>query len=184
MMFGTAADASAAGPRLDAAAAAAPLGGSLASSGWRYSYVAQSTDSEGFLDATEPAMAGIDAELSAAGDPWRAASPAGCAGAAAGAEPGRQLWSPSKRPAQHMAAPVLPSAQHPHQHQLGAGGGGSAGAAAGAAAAAGAPALHLALPPGVDAASYAAGERAAFMMAFQQALPGQQALGQLFSGEV
>lgn len=42
---------------------------------------------------------------------------------------------------------------------------------------------HLPVPAGVDAASYAAGERAALMLAFQQALPGQQALGQLFSGE-
>lgn len=36
-------------------------------------------------------------------------------------------------------------------------------------------------PPGIDAASYAAGEAAALARAFQQALPSQQALGQLFT---
>lgn len=181
-MSWTGADKASVGPGLDAAvAAAAPLGGSLASPGWRYACVAQSTDSEGFLDATDPAVPG--AELPAAGEPCRTSWPAagsppaaaGCAGSTPEADSSRQLWSPSKRPAQHVAAPAPLSAQHQH-HQLGAGGGSAAGAA-------GAPAMQLAPPPGVDPASYAAGERAAFMMAFQQALPGQQALGQLFSGE-
>lgn len=36
-------------------------------------------------------------------------------------------------------------------------------------------------PPGIDALAYAAGERAAWSRAFQAALPGQQALGQLFT---
>ena len=36
-----------------------------------------------------------------------------------------------------------------------------------------------AVPPGMDAQAYMAGERAAFMHAYQQALPAQQALGQL-----
>ena len=36
-------------------------------------------------------------------------------------------------------------------------------------------------PAGMDAQAYMAGERAAFLQAYQQALPSQQALGQLFS---
>ncbi|KAL4425195.1 hypothetical protein ABPG75_009211 [Micractinium tetrahymenae] len=178
-MWETRADSFPADPRLGAAAAAGAAlqgdGSSLASSSWRYAPMAQSTDSEGFLNASAPA-AGAEAAVPAAGDPWRAASPpAGSAAFTPGAEPDRQLWSPSKRPAQHMAA-APPCVQHPQQQQLGGGGSSGVAPAFGHASAA-----HLAPPPGVDPASYAAGERAALMMAFQQALPGQQALGQLFS---
>ncbi|KAK9826174.1 hypothetical protein WJX81_003557 [Elliptochloris bilobata] len=43
-------------------------------------------------------------------------------------------------------------------------------------------AVGAATPPGMDAAAYAAGERAALARAFQLALPGQQALGGLQAG--
>lgn len=127
---------------------------------WRYASVGDSADSGAYSGL----MASVTAGVGSAGLAGAVCSDGGeAAPLSAVPHPGpsapstdaasRQLWSPSKRPGRHMT--VQP------------------GAADGAAAA----------PPGMDAASFAAGERAALLRAFQQALPGQQALGQLFSGE-
>lgn len=152
------------------------LEGRSAYSSWRYASARESSDSEGF-PAYKALPAGRASSAATAAVSWQAAgaalaaregnsespaapvmgSPPGHPSPGADADPlDRQLWSPSKRPQAAGAPP--PSA---------------------ASVLAVPPAVA---PPGMDANSYAAGERAAFMMAFQQALPGQQALGQLFSG--
>lgn len=200
-----------AGDKLGAAGAMPPGGlePRSAYSSWRYASARESSDSEGYRGspmghANGP---GVSPSSAAAAVSWQAASSAIAARAAAAAPNGndspaevprqgspdvdspggaaahvalpaaaaatgvaagtaalhdRQLWSPSKRP-----------------HATADGSHGHGGMALGAAAPVGS---GLAVPAGMDAGSYAAGERAAFMRAFQQALPGQQALGQLFSG--
>ena len=136
--------------------------GSLAST-WRYASAVQSTDSDTYSehDAADPtAPPGASLTPTATGSP--ASTPGGDSAA------NQQLWSPSKRSqaqAPFAHRPPAPPGQHPHA--------GFGGAALGT----------LPPPPGIDPASFQAGERAAFLMAFQQALPGQQALGQLFSGQ-
>ncbi|PSC67449.1 beta-Ig-H3 fasciclin [Micractinium conductrix] len=139
------------------AAAPSPV---LAST-WRYASAVQSTDSDTYSehDAADPtAPPGASLTPTATGSP--ASTPGGDSAA------NQQLWSPSKRSqaqAPFAHRPPAPPGQHPHA--------GFGGAALGT----------LPPPPGIDPASFQAGERAAFLMAFQQALPGQQALGQLFS---
>lgn len=125
---------------------------------WRYASVGNSADSDAYsgLLASVAADAGSTGLSEApGGDGGHTATlsaPPRLAPSTDGNPADRQLWSPSKRPGGQVAV--------------------QAGPADGAAA----------VPPGMDPASFAAGERAALMRAFQQALPGQQALGQLFSG--
>ena len=163
---------------VDAAAAAgkhAP-GGAFASldarspySSWRYASARESTDSEGARPRHSPGS-GVTAEVS-----WRAAGAALAARAVGGQPPG---------PCQPTAVDTSPAAaaESPHafsQQQLSPS---KRPAAVAGGASGGAVVLHSSAPPVMDAASYAAGERAALMSAFQQALPSQQALGQLFTG--
>jgi hypothetical protein len=162
------------------------LDGRSLSSSWRYASAAQSPDSasdgragNGPYDAAAaqpwPPISGGGGGAAAVAPPPLASppsptmamgSPTSAPGSGGGGEGGfgtgdrpaaddgsrQQLWSPSKRTASHAA-----QGQHMQMHQA-------------------------CVPPGMDPAAYAAGERAALMCAFQQALPGQQALGQLFSG--
>ena len=153
---------------LDTSYQAGPGGGSpgrrSASSSWRYTSVGDSADSDtysGLLASVAAQEGGLVAAVTGAtaangGVADAAIPPAGGAAAGGPGDPAsRQLWSPNKRP-QLQAQPLYDTAGAV------SGGGG--------------------VPAGMDAASYAAGERAALMCAFQQALPGQQALGQCFSG--
>lgn len=135
-------------------------------SSWRYASARESTDSEGPPWRHSPTSA-VTPEVS-----WRAA------GAALAARATAAQAHPQEPPAADGSPGAASDPADGGSRQLwspskraGAAGGG-----------AGVVALHPAVPPGMDAASYAAGERAALMAAFQQALPGQQALGQLFSG--
>lgn len=150
-----------------------PQSAARSSASWRYTSISNSAESDTYSGllasvAAETGAGGLAEAVAAAGsspshsDPRSTLRPANHSAAAAAAAYGtdtasRQLWSPSKRSQQHMHEPS------------GSGGGDNCELTVGA-------------PAGVDAASYAAGERAALMRAFQQALPGQQALGQLFSG--
>ncbi len=130
-------------------------------SSWRYASARESSDSEGAPLRHSPGS-GVTAEVT-----WRAAGAALAARAAAG-QSGEQHQSPTVETS--PGASVEPAHGSLQQHQLSP----SKRPAA--------VVLHSAVPPGMDAASYAAGERAALMSAFQQALPSQQALGQLFTG--
>jgi hypothetical protein len=148
-----------------------PQTAARSSASWRYTSISNSAESDTYSGllasvAAETGAGGLAEAVAATGsspsysDPRSTLRPADHAATAAAAAYGtdtasRQLWSPSKRSQQHVYEP--------------SGGGGNSELTVGA-------------PAGVDAASYAAGERAALMHAFQQALPGQQALGQLFSG--
>ena len=158
------------------------LEGRSLSSSWRYASAAESPDSGG------GGKAGHGPYDAAAAQPW---PPVGGGGVAATAPP--PLASPPS-PSMAMGSPTSAP---------GSGGGGEGGLSTGGMPAAAddgsrqqlwspskRPAtqaghgqqLQACVPPGMDPAAYAAGERAALMCAFQQALPGQQALGQLFSG--
>lgn len=154
---------------------AGSLDGPSPYSSWRYASARESSDSDGapLRRSSPPGSIGGAGSGAAAEYSWRAA------GAALAAR--QESQSPA---ALAMGSPI-DSAQ-----SAGADGGDTAATRqqlwspskrAHVAAPAGG-ALQPAAPPGLDAASYAAGERAAFMVAFQQALPGQQALGQLFTG--
>ena len=161
------------------------LEGRSLSSSWRYASASQSPDSAdggragsgsydaaaaqpwppvrgggGGAAAAPPPLASPPSPTLAMGSPTSAPGSGGDGGGfGTGSRPAadvgsrQQLWSPSKRPATQAA-----HGQHMQMQQ------------------------QACVPHGMDPAAYAAGERAALMCAFQQALPGQQALGQLFSG--
>ena len=134
-------------------------------SSWRYASARESSDSEGAPRRHSPGS-GVTAEVS-----WRAAG-AALAARAAARQPQEQqqpVVDTSRTAATEPAYSSLNQQLSPSKRPAVAGGGGAV-------------VLHSAVPPGMDAASYAAGERAALMAAFQQALPSQQALGQLFTG--
>lgn len=135
-------------------------------SSWRYASARESSDSEGAPRRHSPGS-GVTAEVS-----WRAAGAALAARAAAGQPQDQQQPTVDTSPtaAPEPAYSRLNQQLSPSKRPAAVAGG------------SGAVVLHSAVPPGMDAASYAAGERAALMTAFQQALPSQQALGQLFTG--